>query len=328
MTRHLFLLLTLVAFTSIAWSEEPPCPKEPRKVSPEAIRYLENRRKSPAFGATSFDLDSLRRGMKARVEPKDKAVKLLKVNAGTIPCEWVVSPGADASVRLLYIHGGGFVSGSGGHYLAMAAQISAAAKCAVLMVDYRLAPEHPFPAGLNDCVDAYLFMLKNGPDGEAAAEVVFVSGDSAGGGLTLSTLLALKDRKHPLPAAGIPISPCTDFTFASDSLKTIEDPIISAKTMPEFRKLYLGDKDPKDPLASPVFGNYRGLPPILFLTGELEMLRDDSIRAARKACADGVSVQLEIWPGMVHVFPVRELPESKEAIELMAAFMAKATKKK
>ena len=322
MKRCLFLLLVALPACEPRKAQEADCPKEPRKVSPEALAYLENRRKTPPFGDSSFDLDSLRRGMKSRNEPKDKSVKMKKADAGAIPCEWVVA------VRLLYIPGGGSVRGGGPHYLPMAAQISAAAKCAVLLPDYRLAPEHPFPAGLNDCVDVYLWMLKNGPDGEAAAKTAFVSGDSAGGGLTLSTLLALRDRKHPRPAAGIPLSPVTDFTFASDSLKTIVDPIISAKTMPEFRKLYLGDKDPRDPLASPVFGDYRGLPPLLFLTGELEMLRDDSTRAARKACADGVPVTLEIWPGMVHVFPSRDLPESREAIELMAAFMAKAAARK
>src|SRR6185503_12482242 len=116
------------------------------------------------------------------------------------------------------IHGGGFVSGSGGFYLPLAAHVSAAARCAVLLPDYRLAPEHPFPAGLEDCVLAHQWLVANGPAGPAPARATFVAGDSAGGNLTLATLLALRDRKLPLPAGAIPISPCTDFTLTSDSL--------------------------------------------------------------------------------------------------------------
>src|SRR4029077_7022416 len=126
----------------------------------------------------------------SRREPTIKDVKLIKVKIGEIPGEWVLAPGADPDVRLLYIHGGGFVSGSGAYYLAQAAHISAAAKCAVLLADYRLAPEHPFPAGRDDCVAAHQWMRENGPSGAAPARATFVAGDSAGGHLTLTTLLA------------------------------------------------------------------------------------------------------------------------------------------
>jgi acetyl esterase/lipase len=139
--------------------------------------------------------------------------------------------------------------------------------------------------------------------------------------LTLATVLALRDRKRPLPAGGIAISAATDFTLASESLKTVHDPIISARTMPEFRDRYLGKMDPRNPLASPVFGDYRGIPPLLIQVGEHEMLRDDSIRVAEKARADGISVKLEVWPGMVHVFQIRRLPESRESIEHIADFI-------
>jgi acetyl esterase/lipase len=235
----------------------------------------------------------------------------------------VLAPGADPDLRLLYIHGGGFVSGSGGFYLALAAHISAAAKCAVLLPDYRLAPEHPFPAGLEDCVNAHEWLVANGPSGPAPSTATFIAGDSAGGSLTLATLLALRDRKLPLPAGGIPLSPVTDLTLASESLKTVHDPIISAKTMPIFRDHYLGKTDPKDPLASPVFGDYRGIPPLLIQVGEHEMLRDDSLRVAKKARADGIPVKLEVWPGMFHVFQSHEplLPEARESIEHIADFM-------
>ncbi len=292
-----------------------------RTVSPQGAQFLEQRLKGTPFGTHNFDLGGLRAGMGSRNEPRHPGVKLLKVRVGDIPCEWVLMPGADPDVRLLYLHGGGWVSGSGGNYLPLAADISAAAKCAVLLPDYRLAPEHRFPAGLDDCVAAHDWLVANGPTGPAPAKATFVAGDSAGGNLTLATLLALKDRKLPLPAGGIAISPGTDFTLASQSLKSVHDPIISSRTMPEFRDRYLDKADPKNPLASPVFGDYRGLPPLLIQTGEHEMLRDDSLRVAKKARLDGIPVQLEIWPGMVHVFQIRGLPESREAIQRIAAFM-------
>ncbi len=291
------------------------------EVSEAGKAFLERRRQSPPFGAQSFDLAGLRAGMGARQEPTVPGVRLTKVRVGEVPCEWVTTPGADPDVRLLYLHGGGWVSGSGGNYLPLAAEISLAAKCAVLMADYRLAPEHPFPAGLDDCVSAHDWMVAHGPSGLGAARATFVAGDSAGGNLTLATLLALKERKLPLPAGAVAISPGTDFTLSSQSLKTVYDPIISARTMPEFRDRYLPKTDPRNPLASPVFGDFRGLPPILIQTGAHEMLRDDSIRVAKKARADGVPVALEIWPGMVHVFQIRGLPESREAVQRIGDFI-------
>ena len=301
-----------------------------RTVSPEGIEYLQKLRKRTPFGANDFDLAALRAGMGSRREPTIKGVKLLRVKIGDIPCEWVLAPGADPDLRLLYLHGGGFVSGSGGFYLTVAAHISAAARCAVLLPDYRLAPEHPFPAGIEDCVRAHEWMIANGPSGPAPAQATFIAGDSAGGSLTLATLLALRDRRLPLPACGIPLSPVTDLTLASDSLKTVHDPIISAKTMPVFRDHYLAKTDPKNPLASPVFGDYRGLAPLLIQVGEHEMLRDDSVRVAKKARADGIRVKLEVWPGMFHVFQSHEplLPEAKEAFEHMAEFMRSSLRRR
>jgi epsilon-lactone hydrolase len=312
------LLLCFVAIAAFAGDENPP-----RKVSPEGAAYLQKLRKNTPFGTNGFDLAALRAGMGSRREPTIKDIKLTKTKIGDIPGEWVLAPGADPDLRLLYLHGGGFVSGSGGFYLAMAAHISAAAKCAVLLPDYRLAPEHRFPAGLEDCVASHEWMRANGPAGPKPATATFIAGDSAGGNLTLATLLALRDRKLPLPSGGISISPTTDLTLASESLKTDDDPIISAKTMPVFRDHYLGKADPKDPLASPVFGDYRGIPPLLIQVGQHEMLHDDSIRVAAKARQDGAKVQLEDWPGMFHVFQSHEplLPEGRQAIDHIAEFM-------
>lgn len=292
-----------------------------REVSPEGALYLERRRQSPPFGAQSFDLTGLRAGMGARQEPTVPGVKLTKVQVGEVPCEWVTTPDADHDVRLLYLHGGGWVSGTGGNYLPLAAEISRAARCAVLLPDYRLAPEHPFPEGLDDCVAAHDWVVANGPSGPGAAKATFIAGDSAGGNLTLATLLALKERKRPLPAGGIAISPATDFTLTSQSLTSVYDPIISSRTMPEFRSRYLRETDPRHPLASPLYGDYHGLPPLLIQAGQHEMLRDDSIRVAKRARAGGVPVTLEIWPGMVHVFQIRGLPESQAAIGRIGEFV-------
>jgi acetyl esterase/lipase len=295
-----------------------------RAVSQESIEYLKNLQKGTPFGATNFDLAGLRAGMASRREPANKSIRLIRIKMRDIPCEWVVAPGADPDVRLLYLHGGGFVSGSGAFYLMLAAHLSASAKCAVFLPDYRLAPEHPFPAGLEDCIAAHEWILSNGPSASGPAKATFIAGDSAGGNLTLATLLALRDRRLSLPAGGIPLSPCTDFTLASESLQTVNDPICSAKTMPVFRDYYLGKTDPRNPLASPVFGNYRGIPPLLIQVGEHEMLRDDSIRVTKKARDDGIQVTLEVWRGMFHVFQSHEplLPEAKESIEHIANFIA------
>ncbi|MHB0859354.1 MAG: alpha/beta hydrolase [Anaerolineae bacterium] len=294
-------------------------------VSPESRAYFRELHKTPAFGATGFDLPGLREGMATRRPPAEDAVRCLTVQVDGMPAEWVLAPGADPNLRLLYLHGGGYVSGSGAFYLTMAAHISAAAHCAVLLPDYRLAPEYPFPAGLEDCLRAYAWMLANGPSGPAPTNAAFVAGDSAGGGLTLATLLALRDRAQPMPAAGIGISAWTDLTLAGESIQSeaANDPIMSPLSLPSFAALYLGETDPRTPLASPLFGDYRGIPPLLIQVGEHEIIRDDSVRVAAKAQADGVRVQLEVWPGMFHVFTSHEplLPEAREAIAHMAAFM-------
>ena len=292
-----------------------------QKISQEGLDFLERLRRGTPFGTHNFDLTGLRAGMGARQEPTTPGIKLTKLNVGGVPCEWVMTPGADPNIRLLYLHGGGWVSGSGGNYLPLAAEISAAAKCAVLLPDYRLAPEHPFPAGLDDCVSVHDWLIEHGPSGPGKATATFIAGDSAGGNLTLATLICLRDRKRPLPAGAIPISAATDFSLASDSLKLVHDPIISARTMPEFRQLYLGEKDPREPFASPVFADFHGIPPLLIQVGEHEMLRDDSVRVAQKAASAGVPVKLEAWPGMVHVFQIRGLPESREAIKHIAEFI-------
>ena len=294
-------------------------------ISPESREYIQRLREGTPFGADGFDLDGLRECMATRRPPVDPAVRCLPTQIDAIPCEWVLAPGADPDMRLLYLHGGGYVSGSGAFYLTLAAHISAAAGCSVLLPDYRLAPEHPFPAGLEDCVRAHEAITRIGPAGPAPAKATFIAGDSAGGGLTLATLLALRDRQLPQPKGAIPISPFTDLTLSGESIQSEGnlDPIMYPKCLPDFVKLYVTDADLRNPLASPVFADYTGIPPLLIQVGEHEVIRDDSTRTAAKARADGASVTLEIWPGMFHVFQSHEplLPEARQAIDHIADFI-------
>ncbi|MHB1294213.1 MAG: alpha/beta hydrolase [Anaerolineae bacterium] len=293
--------------------------------SPEGRAYYLELHKTPAFGADGFDLVGLRDGMATRREPSGDDIRCTAVQINGVPAEWVMARDADPDVRLLYLHGGGYVSGNGAYYLCMAAHISQAAHCAVLLPDYRLAPEDPFPAGLDDALCVYEWVLANGPAGLSQARGVFVAGDSAGGGLTLATLLAARDRGLPLPKGAITLSAWTDLTLSGESIWTEEanDPIMSPRCLPDFAERYLGRADPKAPLASPIFGDYHGVPPLLIQVGQYEIIRDDSVRVAAKAQADGVQVQLEVYPGMFHVFPSHEplLPEAREAMAHMAAFM-------
>jgi len=307
-------------------AQEPPVrqPGEvPAEVSPEGAAYLEKLRRNTPFGTQGFDLEGLRRGMGTRRALTVEGVVTKPIKVGEIPAEWVLAPGADPQIRLLYLHGGGCVSGAGGFYLPLAGHLSKAARCAVLLIDYRLAPEHRFPAGLDDCVAAHDWLRQHGPEGPAPARGTFIAGDSAGGNLALATLLALRAKSRPLPQGVISLSPAADLTLASESLSTVADPIISSKTMPEFRKLYLGEHDPRDPLASPVLGDYRGVCPLLVQAGEHEMLRDDSVRVAKRIRETGGKVNLEIWKGMFHVFQSHDplLPEGREAFDHMAQFM-------
>ena len=294
-------------------------------ISEGSRAYFQRLHESPAFGASGFDLGGLREGMATRREPADSTTRCIPTQIDDIPCEWVIAEGADPELRLLYLHGGGHVSGSGAYYLPMAGHLSAMARCVVLLPDYRLAPEHRFPAGLEDCIHAHEWLTASGPDGPAPAKATFVAGDSAGGGLTLATLLALRDRQRVLPTAGITFSAYADLTLAGESLRSEAtlDPIMSPRCLPQFVELYLGGADPRHPLASPVFGDYAGLPPLLLQVGEHEIIRDDSVSVAAKARADGIDVTLEIWQGMFHVFQSHEplLPEGRQALEHVAAFI-------
>jgi acetyl esterase/lipase len=295
-------------------------------VSSEGANYVRRLREGKPFGSDGFDLAGLRQCMSARrPPPEDAHVQCRPVRIGGLSGEWVIAPNAHADVRLLYLHGGGYVSGCAGFYLAMAAHISAAAQCAIFLPDYRLAPECPFPAALEDCVNAYQWLRANGPHGPGITNAIFIAGDSAGGGLTLAMLMALRDRGLPLPQGAIPISPFADQTLSSDSIRSqrMLDPIMHPDCLGDFVRLYAAGADVRSPLISPVYGDYSGICPLLIQAGEHEVIRDDSVRVAAAARTAPVPVTLEIYPGMFHVFQSHEplLPEARQAISRMAAFM-------
>ncbi len=253
-----------------------------------------------------------------------------KLDVAGVSCEWIRAKGSDPDRRLLYIHGGGWTAGSLDSHRPLSARISAATGCSVLAVDYRLAPEHPFPAGLDDCVATYQWLRANGPSGAAPARSSFIAGDSAGGNLTFATLLACKERGIALPNAAIPISAATDFgaTGASFQSRADKDPIIPSDPngIRLLAHVYLqGKAEPLSPLASPLYGDLAGLPPLLIQVGDAEVLLDDSTRIAERAKQAGVDATLEVWPEMPHVFHAFApfLPEATQAIERIGAFVRK-----
>jgi monoterpene epsilon-lactone hydrolase len=248
------------------------------------------------------------------------------VKTGNIPMEWVIADGADPRRRILYMHGGSWISGSPAGYRAFLSRVSKEAGAVVLAVDYRLAPEHKFPAGLEDCLQAYQWMRQNGPGGRQPVLSAYLMGDSAGGNLALATLLKINDTMLQLPSAVVAISPATDFTGKSPSLvsRASVDPIINPQLLPALIPIYLGkNSEPTDPYASPLFGDYNGLPPILLQVGDAEVLRDDSTRLAKHAAEQGCDVTLDVWAGMPHVFQgfAPFLPEASEAIAKIGQFI-------
>jgi len=243
------------------------------------------------------------------------------VSAGGVKAEWVTAPGADAGRAVLYLHGGGYVIGSINTHRDLAARISRAAKARALVIDYRLAPEHPFPAAVEDSVAAYRWMLAQGLKPSRIA----VAGDSAGGGLTVATLVAIRDAKLALPAAGVCLSPWTDLEGLGDSMKSkaAVDPMVQKEGLAEMAAHYLQGKDPRSPLAAPLYADLAGLPPLLIQVGTAETLLDDSTRLAERARKAGTKVTLEAWENMIHVFQIFApmLDEAQQAIDKIGEFV-------
>lgn len=254
-----------------------------------------------------------------------EGVTCTPVDAGGVSAEWSVAAGVDEAKVVLYVHGGGYVMGSAGSHRDVTGRLSKAAGARVLSLNYRLAPEHPFPAPVDDAVAAYRWLLAQG----ISPGNIAVAGDSAGGGLAIATLLALRDAGEPLPAAGIGISPWVDMEGTGESMTTraAVDPVVQKEGLLGMAKLYLGAADPKNPLAAPLHADLAGLPPLLLQVGDAETLLDDSTRLAEKARAAGVDVTLKVWDEMPHVWhlfaPI--LPEGRQAIDEIGSFFQART---
>ncbi len=259
------------------------------------------------------------------VFPLAPDVIVTPVDAGGVPAEWVAAPGADPRRTMLYLHGGGYVICSINTHRELASRLARAAAARVLVINYRLAPEHPHPAAVEDAVTAYRWLLGRG----ASPARTVIAGDSAGGGLTVATLVALRDAGVALPAAGVCISPWVDMEGLGESMTTKADvdPMVQREQLVEMGKLYLGGKPPRTPLASPLYADLHGLPPLLIQVGTAETLLDDSTRLAGCALEAGVDVMLEPWEDMIHVWHIfaTMLPEAREAIERVGAFVRERT---
>jgi monoterpene epsilon-lactone hydrolase len=266
-----------------------------------------------------------RSGMERISEHVARDVTCTVVDAGGMRAELLEAPGAAANRVILYLHGGGYVTGSIATHRAMVARIARAAQARALLIDYRLAPEHPFPAALEDAVAAYRWLVGRGYQ----PGKIVIAGDSAGGGLALATLLKLRDMGVPLPAAGVGISPWTDLEGTGESVtsKAAIDPMVSQENLASSAKMYFADHDPKDPLISQIHADFRAIPPLLIQVGESEILLDDATRVAARARAAGVIVELETWPEMIHVWHVfaKLLPEGQDAIDKIGKFVIART---
>jgi epsilon-lactone hydrolase len=262
------------------------------------------------------------RAMEFLIPRPPRGTQTTAVDAGGVKAEWVSVPASRADRGVLYLHGGGYRVGSPATYRHFTWRVAAAARARLLVVDYRLAPEHPFPAALNDALCAYRWLLAAGPRRLA------IIGDSAGGGLALALLLKLRDDCLPLPAGAVALSPWTDLalTGASLTLNEASDCMLNADDLPELAADYLAGANPSNPYASPLYGDPAGLPPVLFHVGDDEILRDDAVRMAEKMQRAKCQAELQIWPGMPHVWHLLApiLPEARAAIAGIGKFVEKS----
>jgi len=248
-----------------------------------------------------------------------------EITAVSIPALLLAAKEVDDGRVILYLHGGGYCLGSILTHRDFAQRLSTACGARVLLIDYRRAPEHPFPAALEDALTAYRWLLAEGVDPSRMS----IIGDSAGGGLAVATLLALRDAGERLPETAVLLSPWLDLALTGESLvtKEAEDIVLTTAQLQEFSELYVGNSDAQNPLISPLFADLVGLPPILIQVGSAEILLDDAIRFAPKAKAANIEVVLDIWGEMIHVWQgfAGIMPEAKQAIMKIGAFVREKT---
>jgi monoterpene epsilon-lactone hydrolase len=269
------------------------------------------------------DIATMRQGMDAMSNalPIPEDMTYSPVDAAGVPAEWSSADVADSGRVVVYFHGGAYVMGSIALHRGLVAQIARRTGARVLNVGYRLAPEHPFPAAVDDAVAAYRFVLDSG----VPAAKIAIAGDSAGGGLTAACLIALRDAGLEMPGAAVCISPWLDLTQSFGSWQSVAeiDPLLKIEMIQTSADAYLDGADPKTPTASPVFADLRGLPPLLVQVGSAETLVDESIEFAKRAKAAGVDASIDVAPDMIHVWHAFAdlLPEAREALDDLAAFL-------
>jgi acetyl esterase/lipase len=251
-------------------------------------------------------------------------IKFENASANGVPGIWSEAPDAEKSRVLLYLHGGGYVLGTAQGYRSLAGEMGRAAKARAFAIDYRLAPEHPFPAAIDDAVTAYRWLVDQGITPKSIA----IAGDSAGGGLTVTTMLAIRDAGLPLPAAGVLISPWLDLDNQGASMtgKAEADPSLEKQGLDLFASGYrvgVTAETPRRELLAPLDADLRGLPPLLIQVGTAEVLLDDSTRLATRAAAADVATQLAVWPHMIHVWHLFGfmLSEARDAIRQAGNFL-------
>jgi epsilon-lactone hydrolase len=287
-------------------SSEIDAIRELLRSKPRPAGFAERRERLDAIGSTS---------------PPAGDIRLEPIDANGIAAEWSLAPGSDPSKVLLFFHGGGYCSGSIVSHRGMVTEAGRAARARTLAVGYRLAPEHPFPAAIEDARSAYRFLLDQG----IAPSRIVIGGDSAGGGLTLALMTSVRDAREPLPACAWLVSPWVDLQMIGASLaeKAVADPLISKSYLEELASAYLAGADPAHPLVSPLNADLAGLPPLLVQVGSAETLLDDAVRIARRAGAADVRVNLEIWPHMIHAWHLwaAQLEAGRRAIASAGAFI-------
>lgn len=261
------------------------------------------------------DIHAMRRTLAERGGALPDGVLGTPTRMGGVPAAWIDASGGATDAVILYLHGGGYVAGSIDSHRALAGALAAAARCRVLVLDYRLAPEHPYPAALDDALAAYGALVD--AEGIAPSRVV-IAGDSAGGGLTMKTLVALRDAGAPLPRLGVLLSPWVDLAGRGESVHTRREADVSVHPdmLATLAREYIGALEVDDPRVSPLYADHHGLPPLFIQVGDAEILLDDSTRLAASVRAAGGDVTLEVWPEMWHVWQgaVGYIPEAAEAI--------------
>jgi acetyl esterase/lipase len=269
-------------------------------------------------------VEAARRRLKllGRLVPRPpRGTETIAVDAGGVEAVRIATPASRPDRHILYLHGGGYVTGWPGLYRDLTWRLATLCRARVLCIDYRLAPEHPFPAALDDAVAAYRWLLARGADPRRMA----LMGDSAGGGLVFAAMLRLRDEGVALPAAAVVVSPWTDLALTGESfrLNAAIDPLIPVELAPRVVDLCLAGADPRNPYASPLYGDATGLPPTLILVGGDDVLRDDAVRMAERMRDAGCSVEVEVWPHMWHVWHMlmRVMPEARAALARIATFM-------